>query len=223
MPVRNPRHLGHNIIGSFPSIKLQRNVLFESTIECDYCYELDFSLDVLKYEEQPFTIDYQVDGKKRRYTPDFSVIESNKIIVVECKPAALITNEENQRRFEVGREWCNERGYEYRIVTDENLRNGSRLENIKTIWRFGRHSVSADVKAKIFAMLYDAQEPLTVEQLASQLYMDDIKMGMRALYHLAFFHQVAIPLEDSSIGLDSFVVLPSQLDAVTTARKLATT
>src|SRR5262245_2430605 len=110
MPVREPRHIGNNIIGYFPSIKMRRSIAFESTIECDYCYDLDFRSEVRGYEEQPLTIDYQVDGKERRYTPDFRVEELDRIVIIECKPAKLLSNDDNQRRFEVGRQWCHEQG-----------------------------------------------------------------------------------------------------------------
>jgi hypothetical protein len=40
-------HRGGNMIGLFPSLKLERMVAFESLIEQDYLYVLDYEQDVL--------------------------------------------------------------------------------------------------------------------------------------------------------------------------------
>ena len=39
MPVRKVRNHGNNIIGKFPSRKMERMISFESTIERDYLYD----------------------------------------------------------------------------------------------------------------------------------------------------------------------------------------
>jgi len=71
MPVRKVSHHGKNIIGRFPSVKLERMVAYESLLELDFLYLLDFERDVITYEEQPVTIDYEHNRKQLRYTPDF--------------------------------------------------------------------------------------------------------------------------------------------------------
>jgi hypothetical protein len=57
MPVKKVSNRGGNIIGRFPSLKLGRMVDFESLIERDFIYVLDFEPDVESFSEQPLTIE----------------------------------------------------------------------------------------------------------------------------------------------------------------------
>jgi hypothetical protein len=49
MPVRRVTHHGGNIIGKFPSLKMGRMICFESSLERDYVYTLDFEADILSF------------------------------------------------------------------------------------------------------------------------------------------------------------------------------
>ena len=105
MSVRKVSNRGGNIIGRFPSLKLGRMVAFESLIERDFIYLLDFESDVTWFAEQPLTIPYQHKGKTRSYTPDFHVIRDNQNILVECKPQKFISKDDNQRKFAAAQVW----------------------------------------------------------------------------------------------------------------------
>lgn len=59
------------IRGDFPSLKLGRMVRYNSTIERDLLYFLEFWQVVICYKEQPMTIEWiMADGQRRHYTPD---------------------------------------------------------------------------------------------------------------------------------------------------------
>ena len=125
MLVRKVSNRGGNVIGYFPSIKMQRMIAFESLIERDYLYLLDYELGVEWFEEQPLTIEYRHKGKPFHYTPDFHTVEAGRYVLVECKPHALVDKEENQRKFRAARTWCTNRGWKFRVVTDRDIRTGS--------------------------------------------------------------------------------------------------
>ena len=78
MPVRKVSGRGRNMIGHFPSLKLGRMVAFESLIEQDYLYVLDYETEVTWFEEQPLTIAYTWQEKPYEYTPDFHVNALNR-------------------------------------------------------------------------------------------------------------------------------------------------
>ena len=71
MPVRKVSNRGGNIVGRFPSLKMGRMIAFESLLERDFIYLLDYDVRVEWFEEQPLTIEYQHDGQALHYTPDF--------------------------------------------------------------------------------------------------------------------------------------------------------
>lgn len=218
MPVRSPRHISsdgdggkRNIIGYFPSVKMRRNIQFESTIELDYCYILDYDKNVLSFEEQPLVIEGEIAGKRRKYTPDFRVQhQKQKDIIVECKPFNMIDVKGNQQQFEIGRKWCEQEGLEYKIITDKELRTGHKLANIKVLWRFARQPVTADAKAYVFGLLNTAIQPLTIAELASKFTTSDFQAAMRIIYHMAYYQHVLMLIDSVPLNLETLVVLPHQ-------------
>ena len=67
MGVRQPQHIGDNIIGHFPSLKNKGSVPFKSTIERDCIYLLKYDPSITHYEAQPCVIQYELNGRIRRY------------------------------------------------------------------------------------------------------------------------------------------------------------
>ncbi len=120
---------------------MQRMIAFESLIERDYLYLLDYELDIEWFVEQPLTIEYRHDGKPLHCTPDFHVVAAGRDVLVECKPQALVDKEENQRKFGAACTWCTNRGWTFRVVTDRDIRTGFRLQNVKLLTRYARHRV----------------------------------------------------------------------------------
>ncbi len=58
---------------SFHSHKMQRTMYAESRNELAYLYKLEFDETVLCYITQPQTFQYEFEGKKRVYTPDYLI------------------------------------------------------------------------------------------------------------------------------------------------------
>ena len=106
MPVRKVSNRGGNVVGRFPSLKMERMIAFESLLERDFIYLLDYDARVEWFEEQPLTIEYEQADRTLHYTPDFQLVEAGQPVLVECKPEAFVETEDNQRKFAVARDWC---------------------------------------------------------------------------------------------------------------------
>ncbi len=212
MPVRKVSNRGRrNTIGSFPSIKMKRMIAYESLIERDYIYVLDFEQDVLEYEEQPLSIEYRYEDKQRHYTPDFSVKKVNQRIIVECKPKVFVDTAENQRKFDVARSWCEESGYQFQVVVESELREGLRLENIKMLTRFARQVVEPRIRAGLYSTLYSTEGELTINDLAVQLSPINPSAAIPSILHMAFHHEIVVPLNNSKLsGSTPVSILPLQ-------------
>lgn len=208
MGVRQVSHRGGNMIGRFPSLKLKRMVVFESLIEQDYLYVVDYERDVLHYEEQPLTVEYLWQNKTRRYTPDFLVRRAKRHELVECKPAARVDDEENQRKFAAARQWCRENSWMFIVVTDEALRSGHRLANIKLLTRYARLTVTPQIIYQATQHLQDAPSPITLLEMARFLFPQYTHVGMTTLLCLAFHHQIALSLTAGPIS-DNTQVYPA--------------
>lgn len=84
IPVRKVSNRGGNAIGRFPSTKMVRMIAFESLLERDFIYLLDYDPAVEWFEEQLLSIEYLHEGKLLHYTPDFHLLEDGQHVLVEC-------------------------------------------------------------------------------------------------------------------------------------------
>lgn len=211
MPVRKVPNRGGNIIGCFPSLKLERMVAFESLIERDFLYLLDFEADVTWFAEQPLTIPYRHAGKNLSYTPDFHVVRGGQSILVECKPQKFIRNDDNQRKFAVAQMWCEVKGWEFQVVSDEQLRRGFRVHNVKLLTQFARYNIEPTVKHYIRTFLAGAPDPVRVADVMVNVAPERPQTLIIPILHLAFHHELILPLDEASITTNSLVRLAPQL------------
>ncbi|MBX3060837.1 MAG: TnsA endonuclease N-terminal domain-containing protein [Anaerolineae bacterium] len=195
------------IIGKVPSIKMNRMVAYESLLECDYIYLLDFDPSVTFFREQPFAIPYQWEGKKHRYTPDFHFLSGGKAFVIECKPQALLNEPGNEQKWAAARQWCLSNGATFQVVTDTDIRQGCRLENVKLLADHARHVVTPATKARVFGLLHRARQPLSIAELMVSLSPQHPQASIASILHLAYHCEVHLAVDEAPITADSLVSL----------------
>jgi TnsA endonuclease N terminal len=210
VPVRKPSNRGGNSIGWFASYKMQRSIAYESLLERDYLYLLDFEEAVAAFEEQPLTIAYEHAGKAHRYTPDFRVQWAGQELLVECKPLARVDSEASRRKSAAATAWGTAHGCEFRVVTDREVRRGWRLENVRLLTQFARYPVEPPLRARILAVLSGARRPLSLADLADALEGEPANTVVPAVLHLAYHHAVTLPLDDAGIARETAVGLPAR-------------
>jgi len=121
-------------------------VIWRSLWERKYMKYLDSNDNILEWSSEEIFIWYKspIDGRPHRYFPDFYVKEqmpngSIKKYLVEIKPKKQLSlpkepkrrtqaylNEvmeyaKNQSKWEYAREWCEDRQYGFKILTEEDL------------------------------------------------------------------------------------------------------
>ena len=207
MPVRKVSNRGGNVIGCFPSLKLNRMVAFESLIERDLIYLLDFEPDVTWFAEQPLTISYSHKGKILSYTPDFHIIRDDQNILVECKPQKYINTDNNQRKFAAARAWCAAKRWMFQVIGDEQLRRGYRVRNVKLLTQFARYEIGSEVKNCIHAFLVNAPSPVRVAEVMIHISPARPQTAIIPILHLAFHHELILPLDEAPISVSSPVKL----------------
>lgn len=212
MAVRKVSHHGGNIIGHFPSLKLGRMVAFESLIERDFVYLLDYEPVVEHFIEQPVTLRYVHEEKQRRYTPDFQVLCNGQFFLFECKPAARVDEPVNQMKFAAARAWCQEQGWTFGVVTDAQLAANWRVTNIKLLAQFARYPVSPEIQGRIFAVLAALSEPVKLSEIMLQVRPHNPQSVLIPILRMAFHHEVHIPLSAAPITGDSLITLTHPLE-----------
>ena len=209
MPVRNVTNRGGNVIGRFPSLKMQRMIAFESLLERDFIYLLDYDAAVTWFEEQPLTIEYQHEGKTLHYTPDFHLIERDQHMLVECKPDHFVNTADNQRKFAVAQAWCQACNWQFRIVTDADVRAGYRLHNVKLLTAYARLRLDPVLRCRLYATLQTLCVPsaTAIQELAHALRPTGPETVAAGLLHLAYHGVVDLPLDGAPITPGTAVAL----------------
>lgn len=204
-PVRKPARHSNTFTGKFPSLKMGRMISFESTVERDLIYILDYDQSISEFEEQPISIEYYREGKKHHYTPDFYAKVNDQDWLYECKPEKFINTADNEDKFEIARLWCYEKGWNFKVITAEELRNGCYLKNIQYLTPFARFSLSSALRIKIFTILSLEYNPISIDNLISKITEFDHDQILSTLFQMAFYQEVLFPIEYEPISFQTCI------------------
>ena len=123
------------------------NIVYRSSYELKFMQYCDLTESVNSWKSEEFFIPYRspIDNKYHRYFPDFFVKYkdkdgNNRTLVVEIKPAKDLKMPEtnpkrrtkswaysvkmwvvNQAKWESCREYCKDRGWEFKVFTEREL------------------------------------------------------------------------------------------------------
>ncbi len=123
------------------------NIVFRSSYELKFMDYCDLNESINEWRSEEFWIPYvsPIDGKVHRYFPDFFVKYKdkngvNRILVVEIKPEKDLKDPDqnpkrktkswafkvktwaiNQAKWKAAKEWCEDRKYEFKILTEKDL------------------------------------------------------------------------------------------------------
>ncbi len=205
MAVRKVSHRGGNIIGRFPSLKVGRMVSFESLIERDFIYWLEYEPGVSWFEEQPLTLTYQEEQRSLSYTPDFHVVTPKGHLLVECKPEQFVNSSTNQQKFAAAEAWCANRGWRFQVVTEVQLQQGYRLQNIRRLIQFARYPLDPEFKEQVQTLLSGAARPVTLAELMQQLAPEHPQAAFIPLLALAGQHDISLALDEALLSAQTLV------------------
>lgn len=123
----------------FSSKKCNQVMLVESCLEYDACFHLEFSKKIIEYEPQPIGFYYQLDGKVRRYTPDFlALLDNNEQVYYEVKPFNKTISAEFRLEFEAKQLAALEQSKKLELITDKQIRISPLLNNLKLLHKYQR-------------------------------------------------------------------------------------
>jgi hypothetical protein len=109
---------------------------WESQLERDAVFLFEFSPGVVSFREQPIRTFYTLDGKTRRYTPDFELtLRTGVAPLIEVKPAERIARPDEARRFRAIEHHFACHGRPFQILTEYQIRQSELLENLRLAMR----------------------------------------------------------------------------------------
>jgi hypothetical protein len=180
---------------------------YQSLIERDFIYLLDFAPSVSEFCEQPFPIHYREGSKERQYTPDFSFVHSGQVYLIECKHHQYMQPDKNKLKWEAAQRWSYAQGVLFYVVTEMMIRAGYCLENIKLLTDYARYTIDPAAQTNVLRILTEARTPLTVADLMTRLAPSQPQTAITTILHLTYHHFLHIPLADAPITSASPVTL----------------
>ncbi|ANG63056.1 hypothetical protein A8C75_11615 [Marinobacterium aestuarii] len=88
----------------------------ESYTELAKSIELEMNNNIIYFNSQPLSIEYQINGKSRRYTPDFFVKEINVVAYfIEVKSDLKELSEKEKNKFNILAELFNKAGFNLKV------------------------------------------------------------------------------------------------------------
>jgi hypothetical protein len=99
--------------GEYSSLKMGVVIHYRSSWELEFAKLLDTTDKVKEWKYEPFYIMYKLDGKQRRYLPDFIVKTDDEILMVEIKPLELSETKMNIAKRQAAIEYADKQGWKY--------------------------------------------------------------------------------------------------------------
>lgn len=148
-----------NVIGSFPSFKLRKTVHYSNTLIRDFLYFAEYDAAISSYEMEPFTAYMTLeDGKVHAYTPTLRLIRNALPTIVEIAYLAKLEKESVIQEINMGRRWAGEHDHGFQLFTDRDILQGSRLDNLKILFRYCRLTIPADILISLQKLFIASQQ-----------------------------------------------------------------
>jgi len=122
------------------------NIIYRSLWERKFCVYCDTNENILEWGSEEVVVPYRspIDNRYHRYFPDFyiKVKDKNgkiKKMIIEIKPYKqciepkvqkrktkgyiyeVVEYAKNQAKWNAAKEWCLDRGYEFKVLTESDL------------------------------------------------------------------------------------------------------
>jgi hypothetical protein len=178
MSVRKIKKSYISCVGYFKSYKNDKQLAFESILERNFFTMLEFDNNVQSYEEQPFQINYKINGKSTRYTPDAMVYyQDGSKKVFEVKYIDEINSDEDLRyKLSVVKdEIMQQKGLPFEVFTDKDIDN-LYIKNCTFLYKFAFLPSNFEINSKIDKTLKTSKkEMVSISDLLDMLDTDKTK------------------------------------------------
>ncbi|GFN33854.1 hypothetical protein PCURB6_41140 [Paenibacillus curdlanolyticus] len=186
-------------------MKNNKMIHCESRLERHFVRLLDFDREVIEVESQPVCLLYEYKGRERKYYPDFKVITSDgRVRIVEVKAKSKTQNPEIIIKFIIGRMYCESQGWDYQIVTEEQIFQGHLQENLDKLRAMGYEWTEFNDLVYVLHTLQNTGAS-TIEMLRSNCSDLDESTFYKCVYKLIYHQKVYADLFASELNEQTIV------------------
>lgn len=121
--------------------------------------------NILKVEYQPLCLAYNYNGKRLKYFPDFLVsTKDGKKILVEVKPSNRLEDEENLIKFKVGEMYSEQKGWNFKVISDNDLYRGYQKYNVDLLLEVQRINIETEELFAVYQLI-QKNGPLSIHDI----------------------------------------------------------
>jgi hypothetical protein len=99
-----------------------------------------------------------------------------------------------------------------KVVTDKQLSANWRVRNIKLLTRFSRYPILDNFKKEVLACLSTTSVLMKIADVIQWVSPETPQAAVIPLLHMAFHHEVFVPLNDAPITIESPIALGVVID-----------
>lgn len=169
-----------SLTGIVSSVKNNSIIEFESSLEKDFIYLLEYDIKVVKYYEQPIKIYFEDKGNAVYYVPDFYVEYKNgkkELIEIKYKKDLIENNRTYKNKFLAASEFCQANNIEFKILDEASIRT-EKLFNAKFLFHFQKPQLT--IPSGDFNILYDClkkEGKIPINELIEKCAISNEKKG----------------------------------------------
>jgi len=208
MGVRKLKKSYISCVGYFKSYKNNKQLAFDSILEREYFYYLEFDDEVISYEEQPFKMYYQMNGSRTRYTPDILVTYkdgSQKLYEVKYQND-IDTDEELQHKLSILKdEVPAQKQMPFETLTDLML-DDVYMKNCTFLYKYAFLQKNDELTTKVSNAINNQNAPTSIKSLLNFITTEQneqLKL-IPYLWHEVFKNSSLINL-DEKITMSSII------------------
>lgn len=165
----------------FPSRKTHVQAICHSVLEADYCVHLEYDPTVVRYCSQPGELHLELNGRLRRYWPDFRIDTADHHYYTEVKPNFDELSSRVLATLRSAQAVLSEQGSYLTFADIESIRPAERFRNLKFLY-FHSFNVGDDEFGGCLRMLSTLRFPITLRQLLAH----PAEVRERAIYRAMF-------------------------------------
>lgn len=191
--------------GKEPFLKTGDMIHWESFLERNFIRLADFDLSVEEIYHQPICIEYTINGKKHKYYPDYKMIsENNRVTIVEVKTERFFNKPKNILKYEAGRKFCEEMGWDYKIFTEREINPNYLQWNLSLLRHLGTQEISDQILDFTMEKLEEKSEMYLFELRESCPDIEE-ESFYAAVYQLIYLQDIQTELINEKLSDDSFL------------------
>lgn len=149
-----------SLSGIINTNQFKNPIQFESSLERDFIFLLEYDTSVKQYLEQPLKIKYFDQNKKQRtYVPDFIIeyFDNRPAELIEIKYSSTLKSkkDELEYKFNAAKDYCKKHNLIFKVTNEIHIREDREIElyNYKFLDRYKNYFYNINKDSSAFPLL----------------------------------------------------------------------